>query len=293
MFNERVHISMRHAQTAHYKTLSIHDRSLAFWVVSHVRSGCVETRTGAERRTVRSGMVMIHPPNTPFSEIAAGPGVHEFMFLDAVVGAGVDLLRLHPVALTVRLTDPRAWSETFARLLAAGSASPMTAFGCAISLLDAVIDDWRAAGAPPRPAFLETPADRFAGLVHYMTEHLSERIDRDTLASRMCLHPGSLNRAFRQAYGVSPMRLLRRLRLEHARRLLETTDHTLETIALQCGFEDTAYFSRAFRAACGLPPGRHRQAIREGVQSAMEGYSQPFSPPAITAAETTVNRKMD
>ena len=135
-----------------------------------------------------------------------------------------------------------------------------------------MVDDWRAAGAVPRPPSLETPADRFAGLVHFMTEHLSERIGRDDLAARACLHPGSLNRAFRLAYGVPPMRLLRDLRLTRARQLLETTDDTLDVVAARCGFEDAAYFSRAFHARYGLPPGRHRQAVREGVKSAASRY---------------------
>ena len=282
MFDQRLHLTLHKAQAAEYDSLAIEDQSLPFWVLSHVQDGWVETHTGSETQTAVSGTVMVHPPGVPFSERADGPGRHEFLFLDAKIGPGLDLLRLYPVALTVELRAPGDWSQVFASLLRAeGEAPGLTEFSRAALLLSAVIADWQAAGATPRPASLETPADRFASLVHYMEEHLSEPLGRDELAARACLHPGSLNRAFQAAYGISPMRLLRELRLTRARRLLESTDKTLDAIAALCGFEDVAYFSRAFRARYGLPPGSHRQRIKEGVKSALQGYSRPLSGPTL------------
>ena len=289
MFDQQLHLTLHQAQAARYDRLAIDGQCLPFWVVSHVQDGRVETRTGAEARTAASGTVMVHPPGVPFSENADGPGRHEFLFLDATVGPGIELLRLYPVALTVKLRAPGDWSEAFAGLLRADGAAPgLAAFGLTVQLLSTVIADWQAAGAGPRPASLDTPADRFTGLVHFMEAHLSEPIGRSELAARACLHPGSLNRAFGQAYGIAPMRLLREMRLARARRLLETTDKTLDAVAALCGFEDTAYFSRAFRARYGLPPGSHRRRIREGVKSALQGYSRPLpaaAPGSILEAE--------
>ena len=277
MFEEQIKITLHLARSASYETLHIQDQSLPFWVISHVRAGRVETRTGGDCHIARSGTVMVHPPQIPFSEFADRPGRHEYLFLDAAIGTGVDLLRLYPVALMVRLSNPDAWSEIFTRLVQAEPGQALTAFSLTVQLLSLILADWKAAGAVRRPAHLETPADRFVGLVHYMQEHLSEPLGRDDLAARACLHPGSLNRAFQRAYGVPPMRLLRDLRLAHARQRLETTEETLELVASRCGFDDAAYFSRAFRARYGLPPGRHRQNIRESVKSASEGYSGPLS----------------
>ena len=282
MLDEQLHLTLHQAGAAGYESLNIQDQSLPFWVVSHVQAGCVETRTSGERRTAGSGMVMVHPPGVPFSEIAPGPGRHEFLFLDAKIGSGVDLLRLYPVALTVTLRTPVHWSQMFQELLKEDGTAGLTAFSVCAQLLSTLIADWQAAGAVPRPAALETPADRFAGLVHFMEEHLAEPLGRDDLAARACLHPGSLNRAFHSAYGAPPMRFLRDLRLARARRLLESTDKTLDTIAALCGFEDTAYFSRAFRARYGLPPGSHRRRLKLGVKSALDGYSRPL--PAASPA---------
>ena len=276
MLDEQLHLTLHQGMAARYECLDIQDQCLPFWVVSHVRDGSVETRTGGERRTASSGTVMVHPPGVPFSENAAGPGHHEFLFFDAQIGSGVDLLRLYPVSLTVKLSAPTVWSQAFQELLSADGAVGLAAFSLCARLLSLVIADWQADGAVPRPAVLDTPADRFAGLVHFMEEHLAEPLGRDDLAARVCLHPGSLNRAFQAAYGVPPMRFLRDLRLSRARRLLESTDKTLETIAALCGFDDPAYFSRTFRARYGLPPGSHRRRLKLGVKSALDGYSRPL-----------------
>lgn len=276
MLDEQLHLTLHQVVAAGYESLDIQDQCLPFWVVSHVREGCVETRTGGERRTVSSGMVMVHPPGVPFSESAAGPGRHEFLFFDATIGSGVELLRLYPVALIVKLTAPALWSEAFGELREVQNTTGLAAFSACTRLLSTVIADWQAAGAVPRPVVLDTPADRFAGLVHFMEEHLAEPLGRNDLAARICLHPGSLNRAFRSAYGVPPMRFLRDLRLSRARRLLDSTDKTLDVIAALCGFDDPAYFSRAFRARYGLPPGSHRRRLKEGVKSALDGYSRPL-----------------
>lgn len=52
---------------------------------------------------------------------------------------------------------------------------------------------------------------------------------------------------------------LRRRRLERARLLLRTTTAPIQAVARDCGFEDPAWFSRAFAAAYGRSPRAWRQ----------------------------------
>lgn len=63
-----------------------------------------------------------------------------------------------------------------------------------------------------------------------------------------------LYRAFEEQMGVSPARYLTHFRIEQARLLLETTDHSVKTVAYSVGFEDPLYFSRRFRELVGCPP---------------------------------------
>ncbi|MDS9468883.1 AraC family transcriptional regulator [Paracoccus sp. MBLB3053] len=68
--------------------------------------------------------------------------------------------------------------------------------------------------------------------------------------------------AFRNATGVTPYQWLLNQRLENARRLLLRSDLSLADIALSCGFSDQSHFTRIFRRAEGMPPGRWRQRVR-------------------------------
>lgn len=74
-----------------------------------------------------------------------------------------------------------------------------------------------------------------------------------------------LERLCRRTLGMSPRGVLQRLRIEHAVRLLSTTDLTAGEIAAACGFYDQSSFTRQFRAVLGLTPGAYR---RSGTESA-------------------------
>ena len=65
-----------------------------------------------------------------------------------------------------------------------------------------------------------------------------------------------LARQFRAAVGTSPYRYSLMRRLERARTLLH--ERALAEVALATGFADQAHFSRAFKAAFGVTPGRFR-----------------------------------
>lgn len=291
MFNEPLQITVHEAMRASYEALQIEDDCHPFWIVSTVRRGNVVTTTRGQEFTACAGTAMVHPPRVPFSETAAGPGVHDVLFFDATVEAGLALFQFCLVTPTVALADYADWSEIFERLLIVRRRSPtpfdLTAFGLTAQLLGLVIAGWQAAGSTPRPASLATPEDKWTRLVRYMSRHLGEKLGRDELAALVHLHPVSFSRAFREAVGQPPMRLLRELRLSAARQMLETTDDTLETIAERSGFEEAAYFSRVFHERFGLPPGRYRSLhresagqIQESVKSAISSYSGSW-PPAL------------
>ena len=264
---EGLTLALFDVQQADYPRLRLQDRVQPHWVVSHVLRGAVRTSAGGETHAARAGDVMVHPPHLPFSEEADGPGTHQYLILDLRTAGALDLLRQHPVSPVVPLLHPPDFADTFGQLARAWAApaSPardLRVFALTTDLLAQVLDGWEAMGRPTRPPAWQTPEDRFADVLAFMTAHLDRRLTRDDLAGRLCLHPGYFDRVFRAAYGVAPMRMLRDLRLERARQLLETTDDTLESIAQACGLGDGAAFSRAFRARYGLAPGRHRESVK-------------------------------
>ena len=59
--------------------------------------------------------------------------------------------------------------------------------------------------------------------------------------------------------GVSVAVFCRRVRLQKAQALLDTTNLELNQIAEKCGFSDESYFIESFRKAYGITPGAYRR----------------------------------
>jgi transcriptional regulator GlxA family with amidase domain len=83
--------------------------------------------------------------------------------------------------------------------------------------------------------------------------HLRELAELAHMSAR------NLTRAFREATGIGIHAYRTRLRLEHARTLLNDPELTLETIAARCGFNDGRQFRRVWREAFGSSPSRMRR----------------------------------
>jgi AraC family transcriptional regulator len=78
------------------------------------------------------------------------------------------------------------------------------------------------------------------------------------------VHPVTLARGFRRAYGCSVGAYLRRLRVARAAQRLAETDDALAEIALEAGFADQSHFSNLFRRETGVSPSAFRRSVRPG-----------------------------
>ena len=72
----------------------------------------------------------------------------------------------------------------------------------------------------------------------------------------------SLKRRFKTATGSSLMDYVQNLRVEEAKRLLETETVSSEEISDRVGYENPAFFRRLFKRSTGLTPGQYRRMFR-------------------------------
>ena len=85
-------------------------------------------------------------------------------------------------------------------------------------------------------------------VLEYMELHYQEEITLDKLASVANMNPRYLCRVFKQVTALSPMDYVIYLRIEQACTLLTTTSLPIIHIALECGFNDSRYFTRVFKS---------------------------------------------
>ncbi|MGW0709234.1 helix-turn-helix domain-containing protein [Streptomyces sp. NPDC002643] len=101
-------------------------------------------------------------------------------------------------------------------------------------------------------------------VIAYMRAHLADRIGLDDLAREVALSRFHFLRLFSATTGQTPHRFLTGLRIETARRLLESTDEPVGRIGLRCGFSTASHFTAVFRRHIGHTPTGYRQ-FRRGV----------------------------
>ncbi|WP_443070999.1 GlxA family transcriptional regulator [Streptomyces sp. YIM 132580] len=97
---------------------------------------------------------------------------------------------------------------------------------------------------------------------HWITQHPDADLAVEALAARARLSPRHFARAFRAETGTTPGRYVDRVRLEHARRLLEDTSEPVERIARASGYGTPEAMRRAFVKALATAPAEYRRRFR-------------------------------
>lgn len=94
---------------------------------------------------------------------------------------------------------------------------------------------------------------------NYIDLHFHEKIMLDELADKFFINKFYLTRIFKEQFDMSVSRYIMLQRITHAKKQLRFTDHSMEEIALECGLNDSNYFSRVFHKIEGISPGEYRR----------------------------------
>lgn len=93
----------------------------------------------------------------------------------------------------------------------------------------------------------------------YIHTHYGEELTRGDLAEIVYLNPDYLARLFKKETGISLGSYIIQVRIAAAKHLLETTSHSVYTIAGKVGYTNYSYFSKLFKQETGLPPNEYKK----------------------------------
>lgn len=100
-------------------------------------------------------------------------------------------------------------------------------------------------------------------LLEDVSNLVAEHIDEEELtpvwvAEKLGMSKASLYRKFKEILDKTPGEFIRSIRLEHAAKLLRTTQLTVSEIMFRCGFSNKSYFYREFLRQYGYSPKDYR-----------------------------------
>jgi len=98
--------------------------------------------------------------------------------------------------------------------------------------------------------------------VEYVNTHYGEKITITDLAHVVCLSPSHFTRIFKSEIGCSPTDYIMKTRLDMAKRMLRNGDTPVTTIALECGFNSSSYFSHCFLRAFNTSPSQFKKSMQ-------------------------------
>ena len=101
--------------------------------------------------------------------------------------------------------------------------------------------------------------------IDYLENHYTEKISLDQISQNVYVSPVYISKVFKQETGASPISYLINIRLERAKKLLETNpDMSIQEAASLVGYEDTYHFSKLFKKHYGHAPSHYKAKKNSG-----------------------------
>lgn len=100
----------------------------------------------------------------------------------------------------------------------------------------------------------------------WMEKSLQQGFSLGELARHLAVSERTLNRRFKQALGEAPLHYLQSLRVDVAKRLLETRGLNVDVVSARVGYSDLSTFRRLFKRETGLSPREYQRRFTRRYQ---------------------------
>ena len=109
-----------------------------------------------------------------------------------------------------------------------------------------------------QPAFVAPKRMRIAK--DYIDQKYNESISIAQLAERVGLSDVYFRKEFKENFGLPPLTYLKKIRINHAKQMLQSGYYSVGETATFCGFDSVSYFSYEFRRLTGMTPTKYKNS---------------------------------
>jgi AraC-like DNA-binding protein len=100
--------------------------------------------------------------------------------------------------------------------------------------------------------------DKIEPMAKFIAQNYTQRIQVADVAKAVGLHPDYAGDLFRRTFGITVNNFIIQHRVQHAQRMLVTTNKKILEIAYASGFNSLSRFNVAFKSLCGCTPRQYR-----------------------------------
>ncbi len=151
----------------------------------------------------------------------------------------------------------QAWADLAVYLIAKFAGKAVAEQTVRINLIQ-----WHEFGQRPYREPLGAPGDRDDAInnaISWLNANYTQPAPISLAVEQAGIPERTFTRRFHVATGASPLEYVHQLRLNQARRLLESSGLSIQAVAQDLGYEDPSFFSRLFKREVGLTPAQYRK----------------------------------
>lgn len=117
-----------------------------------------------------------------------------------------------------------------------------------------------------QPLATQLDLERMQRVCDYITEHIHESLDRDSMARMIHMSGSGFSRFFKAHTGMTFQEFVTDVRISKACLLLASSDAPITELATQCGYGELSTFNRAFKRYRNTTPTKYRGMVRSVMQ---------------------------
>lgn len=241
-----------------------------FSEIIYICDGCGEFNIDGKLYKASKGDILIYNAGVSHEERSdcENPLKTYFCGIDNIKINGLREEQIIPDSLSpvIKASEYSAKLETYISDLVRESSAKINGYEIVTSSLlsSIIVLVLRVAGVLNSESNTDTPVKVSKNTRDYIDKYYSQDINLSNLAKNLYISKDYLSHIFKSETGFSPMQYLIKRRIEEAKKLLVSSDLSVNKISLTVGYDDPNYFCAMFKKITGFTPLRYRNnAIRD------------------------------
>ena len=104
-----------------------------------------------------------------------------------------------------------------------------------------------------------------ANIMEYILQNFHTQLTLESIADYFNFHPVHIIRCLKREYGITPNKAIIQIRIDNAKKMLITSNLSINKISEFVGFSSPSYFNKVFREYTGMTPKEYRTQKRPGI----------------------------